>query len=55
MGVLPAQRTLPLARDRLLVVGWTDNVKGMLLVLNSLFDPGTEVHLLNRCGRRGDV
>jgi len=30
-------------------VGWTDNVKGMLEILNSIFDPGTEVHLLNRC------
>ena len=30
-------------------MGWTDNVKGMLEILNSIFEPGTEVHLLNRC------
>ena len=24
-------------------------MKGMLEILNSIFDPGTEVHLLNRC------
>jgi hypothetical protein len=31
------------APDRLLFVGWTENVRNMLESLNIIFDPGTEV------------
>jgi hypothetical protein len=48
VGKLPQYRSEVDAHDRLLFVGWTDNVKGMLEILNTIFDPGTEVHLLNR-------
>jgi hypothetical protein len=48
VGSLPTHRGEADAPDRLLFVGWTDNVKGMLEILNTIFDPGTEVHLLNR-------
>mmetsp|Transcript_4221 Transcript_4221/g.5566 ORF Transcript_4221/g.5566 Transcript_4221/m.5566 type:complete len:1055 (-) Transcript_4221:132-3296(-) len=47
-GSLPKMNADVDAPDRLLFIGWTDNVKGMLDILNTIFDPGTEVHLLNR-------
>ena len=48
MGAIPVRRLEADAPDRLLFVGWTDNIKGMLEILNTIFDPGTEIHLLNR-------
>jgi hypothetical protein len=48
VGSLPKNHSDLDAPDRLLFIGWTDNVKGMLEILNTIFDPGTEVHLLNR-------
>ena len=48
VGSLPVKRPESTSNDRLLFVGWTDNIKGMLEILNTIFDPGTEIHLLNR-------
>jgi len=43
VGAIPVRRLEADAPDRLLFVGWTDNIKGMLEILNSIFDPGTQV------------
>ena len=40
MGELPTRPPEPNKPDRLLFVGWTDAVKGMLEILNAIFDPG---------------
>jgi len=48
VGAQPPQPDPVEEHDKLLIVGWSDNIRGMLMVLDNLFDPGTEVHLLNR-------
>ena len=58
VGELPARKPEADSPDRLLFVGWTDNIKGMLEILNTIFDPGTEVgggctfHLQPKCEER---
>jgi len=45
---LPKYHPPPRKQDRLLVCGWGENLKGIVKMLNLVFDEGTEVHLCNR-------
>ncbi len=47
VGRLPQVAPEPPKDAHILICGWTDNVIGMLGVLNLKFDEGTHVHVLS--------